>query len=68
MDKFKKYGKCLQCKRALTKDEYGLSIKMLGEQGSKVCIKCLAEEFLITEDELLDKIEDYKLEGCKLFQ
>ena len=63
-----KYGRCNQCRSYLSKDEYGLSIKLLGEDKSKCCMNCLAEEFGITVEDLLGKVEEYKSEGCKLFQ
>lgn len=68
MNNSKQYGRCVQCRKDLSKDEYGLSIKLLGEDASKVCICCLAEEFGITVDDLLDKIEEYRSGGCILFQ
>lgn len=62
--------KCYVCgKTPLTKDEIGLTKKLI-DQKSKVfyCIDCLAESLEVTTDELLDKIEEFKEEGCTLFK
>jgi len=32
------------------------------------CFDCLAENFEITVDELMAKIEDFKSQGCVLFE
>lgn len=60
---------CSTCwKEPLTKDEIGISKKMLGEKTKKFyCIDCLAAYLEVTTEELLDKIEEFKEEGCKLF-
>lgn len=53
----------------LTKDEIGISRKLIDKKTSKFyCIPCLAEQFEITEEELLAKIEEFKAEGCTLFK
>lgn len=31
------------------------------------CLSCLAERLEVTEEELVDKIEEFKEEGCTLF-
>lgn len=60
---------CCSCrKEPLSKDEVGISKKMLGEKTKTFyCIDCLASYLDVTTDELLDKIEEFKEEGCKLF-
>ena len=56
-------------KEPLTKDEIGISRKLIDKKTSKFyCIPCLAEQFEITEEELLAKIEEFKAEGCTLFK
>ena len=51
------------------KDEVGISKKMLGEKTKQFyCIDCLASYLDVTTQDLLDKIEEFKDEGCKLFQ
>ena len=32
------------------------------------CLKCMAENLEVTEEDLLDKIEEFKEEGCTLFK
>lgn len=32
------------------------------------CLKCMAENLEVTEDDLRDKIEEFKEEGCTLFK
>lgn len=59
---------CVKCKKELIKDEVALCKKMLGKNTKQfLCIDCLSE-FLNTEQEiLLNKIEQFKEEGCTLF-
>lgn len=61
---------CYSCGKAeLTKDEVGLTKKLIDKQTDKFyCIACLEEYFDVTEQELLDKIEEFKDEGCTLFK
>lgn len=61
--------KCVICgKTDLDKDTLGINKKLLGEQIQNFyCMDCLAEYLECTVEELLDKIEDFKAEGCKLF-
>ena len=61
---------CYVCgKGALTKDEIGLTKKLIDKK-SKIfyCITCLAESLEVTEEELVAKIEEFKEEGCTLFK
>lgn len=60
---------CVSCGKAeLSKDEVGINIKLLGEDTANFyCLDCLAEHLEVTAQELLDKIEEFKEEGCKLF-
>lgn len=60
---------CVICdKQSLTKDVIGINKKLLGENIKNFyCIDCLAQYLESTVDELLDKIEEFKSEGCKLF-
>ena len=32
------------------------------------CLKCMADNLEVTEDDLRDKIEEFKEEGCTLFK
>lgn len=60
---------CVMCgKDHLNKDTIGINKKLLGEDIDNLyCLDCLAEYLSCTVDELLDKIEEFKEEGCKLF-
>ena len=53
----------------LTKDEIGINKKLLGEHLSDFyCLDCLAEYLEVTVQDLNDKIEEFKEEGCTLFK
>ena len=62
--------KCYACgKTPLTKDEIGLTKKLIDKKTTKFyCLSCLAEYFEVEVDELLAKIEEFKNEGCTLFK
>ncbi len=62
--------KCYVCgKTPLTKDEIGLTKKLMGKKAvSFYCLPCLAEYLEVTEEELVAKIEEFKNEGCTLFK
>jgi hypothetical protein len=60
---------CYVCGKALSKNEIGLSKKLIGKSTNKFyCLNCLAEHLEVTPDELVDKIEEFKDEGCTLFE
>lgn len=61
---------CKLCfKTPLSKDEIGINKKLLGNNiDSFFCLNCLADYLECTEEELLDKIEEFKNEGCTLFK
>ncbi len=55
-------------KTHLNKDTVGINKKLLGTDITNFfCLECLAEYLECTVDELLDKIEEFKEEGCTLF-
>ena len=60
---------CYLCeKEALSKNEIGLTLKILGKNSKKFyCLDCLAEHLEVDTEFLLAKIEDFKEQGCKLF-
>ncbi len=62
--------KCYVCgKEPLTKDEIGLTRKLLDKKAKEFyCLSCLAEYLEVVEEELLAKIEEFKDEGCTLFK
>lgn len=60
---------CVACfKENLDKNTIGLNKKLLGLNiENYYCLDCLADYLGVTKEELLDKIEEFKSEGCKLF-
>ena len=62
-------NECIVCgKIDLDRDTIGINKKLLGEKiANFYCMDCLADYLGCTVDELLDKIEEFKAEGCKLF-
>lgn len=65
-----KTQKCKICHRSpLTKDEIGINKKLLGTDVKVFfCMNCLSNYLDCTVEELLDKIEEFKNEGCTLFK
>ncbi|WP_455678164.1 hypothetical protein [Sharpea azabuensis] len=61
---------CISCVRNnLEKNTIGINKKLLGENvASFYCMDCLAGYLDTTVEELMDKIEEFKEEGCKLFE
>ena len=61
---------CIICgQKNLEKNTIGINKKLLGEDiGNFYCIDCLADYLGCTVEELLEKIEEFKEEGCKLFE
>ena len=60
---------CVCGKNNLTKNEIGLSKKLIGKNTKKYfCLDCLADYLEVTVEELLAKIEEFKSEGCTLFE
>lgn len=61
---------CIACgKKPLDKDTIGINKKMLGKHITNFyCMNCFADYLGCTVDELLEKIEEFKEEGCTLFK
>ena len=61
---------CVLCgKETLSKNEVGINQKLLGEQITTFyCLDCLADYLGVSVEEILDKIEEFKEQGCKLFE
>lgn len=64
-----KHAACFACgKEPLAKDEVGICKKLLGTDTKLFyCMPCFAEYLAVTEQDILDKIQEFKEEGCKLF-
>lgn len=60
---------CVSCgKVALGKDEVGICYKLLGESTENFyCLDCLADNLSVSVEDIQSKIEEFKAEGCKLF-
>lgn len=61
---------CVSCgKTPLVKDEIGINKKLLGnDTAAFYCMDCLAEYLGVSVQDILDKIEEFKEQGCKLFE
>jgi uncharacterized protein YlaI len=61
---------CIGCNSSnFDKNTIGINKKLLGEKINKFyCMECLADYLDTTVEELLEKIEEFKEEGCKLFE
>lgn len=66
----KKNVECIACgKSSLSKNEIGINKKLLGMQSKNFyCLECLASCLEVNPQDILDKIEDFKNDGCKLFE
>lgn len=60
---------CVACGESITeKDTIGINKKLLGTSiKTFYCMPCLADYLGTTVEDLEDKIEEFKEEGCKLF-
>lgn len=60
---------CIACgKKQLEKNEIGINKKLLGEPlENYYCYDCLADYLNVTVNDINEKIEEFKEEGCKLF-
>lgn len=60
---------CISCgKKNLSNNEIGINKKLLGDDlDDFYCLDCLAEYLEVTTQDIQDKIEEFKEEGCKLF-
>ena len=65
-----KKRECKICFRSpLSKDEIAINKKLLGaDQKTFLCLNCLAIYLDVEVQDILDKIEEFKDEGCKLFE
>ncbi len=65
----KKQKTCITCgKKPLGKDDIGINQKLLGEDTTVFyCKDCLADYLGVTLQDIEDKIEEFKEQGCKLF-
>ena len=68
--KAKKPYECTSCRKMpLAKDEVGASKKLLGIDTPELyCINCLAAYLEVTPEDIQDKIQMFKEDGCELFK
>ena len=60
--------RCVRCGAALTKDDIGLTRKLINRGATEFCcLSCLARHFELTEEILREKIKEFKAMGCTLF-
>ena len=64
-----KASPCISCgKKDLSKDEVGINMKLIGEDTQNFyCLDCLANVLDVGVQDILDKIDEFKEEGCTLF-
>ena len=69
MRKYKSVVSCSSCRKSpLTKDEVGANKKLLGTDIQQYyCIDCLSAYLEVSREEIEDKIQMFKEEGCTLF-
>ena len=60
---------CVACgKEIVDKDTIGINKKLLGKKVKDLyCMPCFANYLGVSVEDLLEKIEEFKEEGCKLF-
>ena len=61
--------RCYICeKEALSKNEIGLTKKLLGKDSKRFyCLDCLAEYLEVDTEFLIAKVEEFNEQGCTLF-
>lgn len=59
---------CISCGKALEPDEYGMSLKCIARDGSKLlCFECMAKETGASVWYLKERVEFLREQGCTLF-
>lgn len=61
---------CITCgKENLSKNVIGINMKLLSDKiETFYCMDCLADYLEVTVEDIMDKIEEFKEQGCKLFE
>ncbi len=61
---------CIACRKSeLDRNSIGINKKLLGTEIKEYyCMDCLADYLGCSVEELFDKIEEFKDEGCTLFK
>lgn len=59
---------CAACGRDLTRDEEGLSRKLINRGATTLyCLDCLGDMFRLSRNQLQELIEHFRAAGCTLF-
>ena len=59
---------CCECKRTLKKDEIALTRKLIDIDTEEFyCLECLAEYIGCSVQDLKEKIQEFREQGCTLF-
>lgn len=59
---------CCNCGKGLKKDEVALTKKLVDADSTEFyCLSCLADYIGCTEQDLTEKIQEFKEQGCTLF-
>lgn len=60
---------CIACGMTpLSRNEIGINKKLIDAGATRFyCLSCLADYLGVSQQDILDKIEEFKEEGCKLF-
>jgi alpha-galactosidase len=61
--------RCINCYEDTNTTARALCKKLFGRKTTKImCMNCLASYLEVTEDELLEMADDFKKQGCDLFE
>lgn len=61
--------KCIVCGNTVEKVSAALCKKLFDRKTKKIlCLSCLSNELETEQEELLEKAEEFKREGCTLFK
>jgi len=62
-------GNCLTCGREITRDEIGLSKKLINRGTAEFkCTACLSAYYRVSEERLRELVAQYRAQGCTLFE
>ena len=61
-------SQCRNCGSELTTNEIGISLRLLGRDGSRLmCRGCIADALQVEPETIDRKIRQFKEQGCPLF-
>ena len=60
--------KCRVCEAKLDKDEVGINKKLIDKKLTQYfCFECLSAHLDVLVQDLIDKVAEFKEQGCELF-